>query len=71
LTRTALGADGVGSVIRRVLHPTESPPRSSGIVAVRGAVHGALHHLGDLAAVYYLGRGVESMINRRAGTKVP
>jgi len=63
-----IGADGAGSLVRRSLHPLEGPPRSSGIVAVRGAVHGALHHLGDLDAVYYLGRGVESMLVRASDT---
>jgi 2-polyprenyl-6-methoxyphenol hydroxylase-like FAD-dependent oxidoreductase len=65
-----VGADGVSSVIRRTLHPAEPPPRSSGIVAVRGAVHGALHHLGDLSAVYYLGPGVESMVVRASDTGI-
>jgi 2-polyprenyl-6-methoxyphenol hydroxylase-like FAD-dependent oxidoreductase len=65
-----IGADGVGSIVRRALHPAEAPPRSSGIVAVRGAVHGALHHLGDLHAVYYLGRGVESMLVRASDTGI-
>ncbi|HEY6509285.1 MAG TPA: NAD(P)/FAD-dependent oxidoreductase [Vicinamibacterales bacterium] len=65
-----VGADGVGSVVRRALHPDEPSPRSSGIVAVRGAVHGALHHLGDLAAVYYLGPGVESMLVRASDTGI-
>lgn len=63
-----VGADGTGSVVRRALHPSEPPPRSSGIVAVRGAVDGMLHHLGDLFAVYYLGPGVESMIVRASDT---
>lgn len=65
-----VGADGVGSVIRRALHPSEPPPRPSGIVAVRGAVHGALHHLGDLSAVYYLGPGIESAIVRASETGI-
>ena len=65
-----VGADGAGSVIRRALHPAEPPPRSSGIVAVRGAVHGALHHLGDLSAIYYLGPGVESMLVRASDTGI-
>jgi 2-polyprenyl-6-methoxyphenol hydroxylase-like FAD-dependent oxidoreductase len=65
-----VGADGVGSSVRRALHPGERPPRSSGIVAVRGAVHGALHHLGDLSAVYYLGTGVESMVVRASDTGI-
>lgn len=65
-----VGADGVGSTIRRTLHPSEGSPRSSGLVAVRGAVHGAHHHLGNLAAVYYLGRGVESMLVRASATGI-
>ena len=65
-----VGADGSSSVVRRTFHPGEPPPRSSGIVAVRGAVHGAQHHLGDLAGVYYLGRGVESMIVRASDTGI-
>jgi 2-polyprenyl-6-methoxyphenol hydroxylase-like FAD-dependent oxidoreductase len=65
-----VGADGIGSVVRRVLHPSEPPPRSSGIIAVRGAVHGAVHHLGDLAGVYYLGRGVEASLVRASETGI-
>lgn len=65
-----IGADGIGSIIRRALHPAEPPARSSGIVAVRGAVHGVLHHLGNLHAVYYLGRGIESMIIRASDTGI-
>ena len=63
-----IGADGVSSVVRRILHPAEGPPRHSGIVAVRGAVHRAHHHLGDQDAVYYLGPGVESMFVRASDT---
>ena len=65
-----VGADGLWSVIRRQLHPTEPPPKRSGIVAVRGAVHGALRHLGDLHAVYYLGPGIESMFVRASETGI-
>jgi 2-polyprenyl-6-methoxyphenol hydroxylase-like FAD-dependent oxidoreductase len=65
-----VGADGVGSVIRHALHPGEAPPPSAGLVAVRGVVHGALHHLGDLSAVYYLGPGVESMLIRASDTGI-
>jgi 2-polyprenyl-6-methoxyphenol hydroxylase-like FAD-dependent oxidoreductase len=65
-----VGADGLNSVIRRALHPSQPPPRPSGIVAVRGAVHGAVHHLGDLSAVLYLGRGVESMLIRASDTGI-
>jgi 2-polyprenyl-6-methoxyphenol hydroxylase-like FAD-dependent oxidoreductase len=31
-----VGADGVGSTIRRLLHPAERPPRASGLFALRG-----------------------------------
>jgi 2-polyprenyl-6-methoxyphenol hydroxylase-like FAD-dependent oxidoreductase len=65
-----VGADGLWSVIRRQLHPNEPPPKQSGIVAVRGAVHGALRHLGDLDAVYYLGPGIESMFVRASETGI-
>jgi 2-polyprenyl-6-methoxyphenol hydroxylase-like FAD-dependent oxidoreductase len=65
-----VGADGTGSVIRKALHPSEPPPRDSGLVAVRGAVHGAVHHLGDNSAVYYLGPGVESAIVRASETGI-
>jgi len=65
-----VGADGIGSVIRRQLHPREPPPRSSGIVAVRGAVHDVIHHLGPLGAIYYLGPGVESVIARASDTGI-
>ena len=65
-----IGADGMGSAIRRQLHPSEPAPRSSGLVAVRGAVHGAQYHLGGLAAIYYLGRGVESVIVRASDTGI-
>ena len=63
-----VGADGAGSAVRRQLHPDEGPPRDSGITAVRGGVHGALHHLGDSEAVYYLGPGIESVFVRASDT---
>ena len=65
-----VGADGIGSTVRRILHPDEPAPRRSGIVAVRGAVHGVLHHLGDRDAIYYLGPGVESMFVRASDTGI-
>ena len=64
-----IGADGVGSAIRRALHPSEPPPRACGIVAVRGASDAA-HHLGDLSAVMYLGRGLESVLVRASDTGI-
>ena len=65
-----IGADGVGSIVRRLLHPTEPLPRSSGIIAVRGAVHGALHHFNGLAGIYYLDRGVEAAMIRASDTGI-
>lgn len=65
-----IGADGMWSAIRRTMHPSGPPPRFSGIVAVRGAVHGAIHHLGDLAGIYYLGPGVESVFVRASDTGI-
>jgi 2-polyprenyl-6-methoxyphenol hydroxylase-like FAD-dependent oxidoreductase len=65
-----VGADGVGSVVRGALHPDERPPRSSGISAVRGVVHGSVHHLGDHSGVMYLGPGVESFLVRASATGI-
>jgi 2-polyprenyl-6-methoxyphenol hydroxylase-like FAD-dependent oxidoreductase len=65
-----VGADGVGSVVRGILHPAEPPPRSSGIVAVRGVVHGALDQLNGVDVVYYLGAGVESVLIRASDTGI-
>ena len=65
-----IGADGIGSIVRRILHPAERPPRSSGIVAVRGAVHGMVHHLGDFSGIYYVGPGLESFLVRASDTGI-
>ena len=65
-----VGADGAGSVIRRVLHPSEPPPRSSGLIAVRGAAHGAGHHLDGLSGIHYQGPGVEAFVVRASDTGV-
>jgi 2-polyprenyl-6-methoxyphenol hydroxylase-like FAD-dependent oxidoreductase len=62
-----IGADGVGSVIRRFLFPDDPPPRRSGHWAIRGVSYGAEKSLGDLGAVAYLGDGLESA-TVRAGT---
>lgn len=65
-----IGADGVGSVVRRRLHPDEPPARPSGYVALRGLAHGADHLLGRLSAVMYLGDGMESAAARASRTAV-
>ena len=64
-----VGADGVGSAIRRVLHPSEPPPRPCGIVGVRGT-SGGVDHLGDLSGVMYLGPGLESCLIRASDTGI-
>ena len=58
-----IGADGAGSLIRRVLHPSEPPPRPCGIIGVRGT-SGAVRHLGDRSGIMYLGPGLESVLVR-------
>ena len=55
-----VGADGIHSVIRRVLHPDEAPPRVSGYHGVRGVAYDVAQHLGGLSAVGYLGDGYEA-----------
>ena len=64
-----VGADGVGSTIRRALFPSEPPPRPCGIVSVRGASAGA-RHLGDLSGVMYLGPGLEAVLARSGDTSI-
>ena len=65
-----IGADGAGSVIRRVLHPHEGPPRRSGYYAIRGVAHDVGHLLGDLSGVAYLGTGVEAATVRASRSAV-
>ncbi|MEQ1756982.1 MAG: NAD(P)/FAD-dependent oxidoreductase [Vicinamibacterales bacterium] len=65
-----VGADGFGSVVRRALHPSEPPPRSSSIIAVRGGVHGVVGHLGGASGIYYLDRGVEAFLVRASETGI-
>lgn len=55
-----VGADGVHSVVRRVLHPDEEPPRACGIRALRGVVRGTNHFQAGLDGTLYLGLGVEA-----------
>lgn len=55
-----IGADGIGSCIRRCLHPHETEPRPSGFCAVRGVAFGAGHYLGPLSALGYLDDGIEA-----------
>ena len=55
-----IGADGVGSIVRRTLFPDEAPPRRSGHWAIRGVAYDAGEALGELSAAAYLGNGIES-----------
>lgn len=50
-----IGADGIGSVIRRELHG-DAPVRRTGLLAWRGVAHG----VNDVSAGQYLGRGLEA-----------
>jgi len=65
-----VGADGIGSIVRRTLHNDEPPPQSSRYVAVRGVAHDAVRHLGDLDALSYLGTGVEAGVTRARATSI-
>ena len=65
-----VGADGVRSVIRGQLHPSDPPPRPSRIVSLRGAVDGAVKDLGDAEAIYYMGPGIESAFIRASATGI-
>jgi 2-polyprenyl-6-methoxyphenol hydroxylase-like FAD-dependent oxidoreductase len=55
-----VGADGLGSAIRRQLHPDEPAPRDSGLYAIRGVARGVAGELGEYSGAAYLGPGVEA-----------
>jgi 2-polyprenyl-6-methoxyphenol hydroxylase-like FAD-dependent oxidoreductase len=65
-----IGADGVGSTIRRRLHPSEPPPRPSGYYALRGVTHDLPRRPGDASTTVYLGDGVEAGVARASATAV-
>lgn len=65
-----IGADGIGSVIRRQLHPDEPPPRRSGLFGLRGVAHEVAHHLQDSSGAQYFGRGVEAGLGHAGGGTV-
>jgi 2-polyprenyl-6-methoxyphenol hydroxylase-like FAD-dependent oxidoreductase len=65
-----VGADGVGSVLRRRLHPAEPPPRASGYHALRGVTHDAAHHFDRVDVIVYLGDGIEAGFARASATAV-
>jgi 2-polyprenyl-6-methoxyphenol hydroxylase-like FAD-dependent oxidoreductase len=59
-----IGADGVGSAIRRALHPGEPPPRSSGLWAIRGVAHDVERWLDGFSGATYFLRGIEAGLAR-------
>ncbi len=65
-----IGADGVGSALRRRLHPGEPLPRASGYHALRGVTHDAAHHLDRVNVIIYLGDGIEAGFARASATAV-
>jgi 2-polyprenyl-6-methoxyphenol hydroxylase-like FAD-dependent oxidoreductase len=65
-----IGADGLGSALRRALHPGEPPPRDSGLCAVRGVVRGVTPHLGGLSGAVHLGRGCEAAMIQAGGDAI-
>jgi 2-polyprenyl-6-methoxyphenol hydroxylase-like FAD-dependent oxidoreductase len=68
--RVLVGADGVGSVVRRRLHPDEPDPRPSGFHAIRGVTHGAVDRLGNVSAAVYFGDGIEAGLARADASAV-
>ena len=65
-----IGADGVGSVVRRVLHPDEAPPRPSGLWAVRGVAKLPRPIVADMTGGQYFGRGTEGGVSPASGNAV-
>jgi 2-polyprenyl-6-methoxyphenol hydroxylase-like FAD-dependent oxidoreductase len=59
-----VGADGVGSLIRKQLHPGERAPRRSGLLAIRGVALDVVQHLGHASGAQYFGRGFEAGVAR-------
>ena len=65
-----IGADGVGSTIRRALHPDEAPPRASGYHALRGVSEVSGDALGNTDFAVYLGDGVEVGLAKASRTAI-
>jgi 2-polyprenyl-6-methoxyphenol hydroxylase-like FAD-dependent oxidoreductase len=65
-----IGADGVGSAIRRQLHPEEAPPVRSGYHALRGVTRDAAGALEPVNVAIYLGDGIEAGFARANATDV-
>ena len=65
-----IGADGVGSMVRRQLHPAEPPPRPSGLLALRGVARDVVEQLGGSSGAQYFGRGFEAGVARAGQREV-
>lgn len=65
-----IGADGVGSLVRRHLHGDEAPPRPSGLLAIRGVARNVTHHLGGMSGAQYFGRGIEAGVAKAGEQEV-
>jgi 2-polyprenyl-6-methoxyphenol hydroxylase-like FAD-dependent oxidoreductase len=65
-----VGADGLGSAIRKRLHPQEPPPRPGGLFALRGVVRGTVDRLGGLSGVVHLGPGLEAAAIRASADAI-
>lgn len=65
-----IAADGVGSAIRRRLHPGEPPPRPSGYHALRGVTHDAASEMARVSVAILLGDGIEVGFARASATAV-
>lgn len=68
--RLLVGADGVASFVRRRLHPDETPPRPTGVFALRGVATGVAHLMGAASGRQYFGRGIEAGLARAGGSTV-
>jgi 2-polyprenyl-6-methoxyphenol hydroxylase-like FAD-dependent oxidoreductase len=64
-----IGADGVGSIVRRQMHAGEPPPRPSGYFGLRG-VSPAVHLLEGRHFIAYFGRGIEAAVVQASATMV-
>src|SRR5262249_54966747 len=62
--RVLIGADGVDSMVRRTLHPSEPKARPSGLFALRGVSEANVSMLGDASGAQYFGRGIEAGVAR-------
>jgi 2-polyprenyl-6-methoxyphenol hydroxylase-like FAD-dependent oxidoreductase len=62
--RVLVGADGVGSAVRRQLRSGEPPPRETGLFALRGVARGVVDQLQGVSGAQYFGRGIEAGVTQ-------